>query len=462
MAYVPGFRNDIFISYAHGDDAPALTADGRGWVSHFQERLETAVQQRLGFPVSAWMDRRNLQSSVDFDAEIHDQLDAAILILIMSPTYTNSHYCKRERDSFLDIVGRKHKPKFRKGELANAQFIFKVVSLSDADASHRRILERFHLTDEVFFDNEGENSRRLAPDSPRFGDALYKLERQVGSLLRKMRAQCLRVFIWPPAPSGLSGLKETHSRLCAELSDASYRVLPESADDPKNQLNEAELSVFMLGSDYDSDSEVLLNHASTLHKAWVIWQSAGAQATTDDRQKKLLEDLLNQKQKHKVFLDEKCSLKDEVLALLKRAPNPEPCAMSQKRVYVIYNKDDPDDRANAAYVLRTIRSEFEVEVPSDFSQDRRNLTRSDGVLLVWGAAKREWYTLNLEDMSQNIKRGRSEGICLFDPRDAKESDLSKLRTLSDLHIIEQFEHYDPARLQPFLNSLRDRGAAAAR
>ncbi|HTU48584.1 MAG TPA: toll/interleukin-1 receptor domain-containing protein [Bryobacteraceae bacterium] len=460
MAYVPGFRNDVFISYAHGDDAPALSSDGRGWVSYFHERLQTAVQQRVGFPVSVWMDRRNLQSYVDFDSEIHNQLDAAILILIMSPSYTNSHYCKRERDSFLELVGNKHKPKFCTGDLANSQFIFKVVSLSDADASHRRILQQYHLSDEVFFDNEGENSRRLMPDSPRFGDALYKLERQVASLLRKMRAQCFGVFIWPPAPSALSGLKETHSKLCAELADASYRVLPESADDPKNQLEGAELSVFMLGPDYDKDSEILVNHASTLDKAWVIWRSAAAQVSADERQKRLLENLLDQKQKQKVFLDEKCSLKDEVLALLKRAPSPEPWAIRQKRVYVIYNKDDPDDRANAAYVLRTVRSEFEVAVPADFSQHRQNLTLSDGVLLVWGTAKREWYTLNLEDMSRVVKRGRAEGICLFDPRDAKESDLSTLRNFADLHVIEQFERYDPARLQPFLNSLRGRAAAA--
>ena len=87
MAYVPGFRNDVFISYAHGDGEPPVSADGKGWVAHLRDRLHAAIRLRLGFSPNIWMDKRDLDPNVNFDNEIHDQLDSAVLILVASPTY---------------------------------------------------------------------------------------------------------------------------------------------------------------------------------------------------------------------------------------------------------------------------------------------------------------------------------------------------------------------------------------
>ena len=46
MAYIPGYKYDVFVSYAHFDNE-ADTRDIR-WVSRFQADLKKALRQRLG------------------------------------------------------------------------------------------------------------------------------------------------------------------------------------------------------------------------------------------------------------------------------------------------------------------------------------------------------------------------------------------------------------------------------
>ena len=41
MAIAPDFEHDIFISYAHADNR-------EGWVTQFEDCLESALRQRLG------------------------------------------------------------------------------------------------------------------------------------------------------------------------------------------------------------------------------------------------------------------------------------------------------------------------------------------------------------------------------------------------------------------------------
>jgi hypothetical protein len=64
---------------------------------HFSDDLCISVGKRLGLEPRAWFGKRDLSPDADFDKEIHDQLDAAILILVTSPTYIRSDYCCKER-----------------------------------------------------------------------------------------------------------------------------------------------------------------------------------------------------------------------------------------------------------------------------------------------------------------------------------------------------------------------------
>ena len=98
MAYVPGFSNDIFISYSHLDE---LTPDdGPGWVSDFHRHLLIQVEQELGANIKIWRDPR-LTGATDFTKELEKQVrGSAMLVAIVSPGYVNSKWCDWELSGF--------------------------------------------------------------------------------------------------------------------------------------------------------------------------------------------------------------------------------------------------------------------------------------------------------------------------------------------------------------------------
>ena len=93
MTYVPGFANDIFISYSHLDDR---SVDGAGWVSDFHQRLQIEIEEALGDRVQVWRDRR-IGPADDFGRDLDRQLRAsAMLLAVISPGYMNSPWCEWE------------------------------------------------------------------------------------------------------------------------------------------------------------------------------------------------------------------------------------------------------------------------------------------------------------------------------------------------------------------------------
>ncbi len=102
MAYVPGCRHDVFVSYAHVDDLPFPGA-GSGWVTTLIETLEVLLAQKLGRrdAYSLWMDHQ-LSRHEKLTPEILGNLQAsATLLVVLSPGYLASEWCLREKDTFV-------------------------------------------------------------------------------------------------------------------------------------------------------------------------------------------------------------------------------------------------------------------------------------------------------------------------------------------------------------------------
>lgn len=97
----PDGQFDYFISYAHADDK-VMPGAQRGWVSIFMDGLETLVQQKTGVRnLRPWTDRSELSASDELDQQIKDALNSAkVLIVILSPSYFTSSYCRMERNFF--------------------------------------------------------------------------------------------------------------------------------------------------------------------------------------------------------------------------------------------------------------------------------------------------------------------------------------------------------------------------
>jgi hypothetical protein len=106
MAFVPGAKNDVFISYAHFDNEGGAT--GERWVSDFAQRLEGALKQRLGCPVDIYFDTRSLEGHQVLSEILENVRRSAVFVPILSPSYVNREWTKAELEAFVaaDIVNR--------------------------------------------------------------------------------------------------------------------------------------------------------------------------------------------------------------------------------------------------------------------------------------------------------------------------------------------------------------------
>jgi TIR domain-containing protein len=96
MAYLPGFENDIFISYSH------LNEEADKWVSKFHTRLEAELRPVAGKDLQIWRDPR-LKGNQLFDQTIKTAIDSAGLLLALNSfAYKDSDYCQQELQWFCD------------------------------------------------------------------------------------------------------------------------------------------------------------------------------------------------------------------------------------------------------------------------------------------------------------------------------------------------------------------------
>jgi hypothetical protein len=100
MTYIPGFKHDIFISYAHVDNL--TVGDETGWISGFHRHLEIALAKRIGRMglVKIWRDEK-LEGDQLFDQTISEGLNQSALFLsVASNGYLASEYCIQELKAF--------------------------------------------------------------------------------------------------------------------------------------------------------------------------------------------------------------------------------------------------------------------------------------------------------------------------------------------------------------------------
>jgi len=110
MAYVPGYKNDIFVSYAHVDNIP-LSGISKGWVETFIDNLSTKLAQKIGRTdlFKLWDDRL-LAQNAPLTPEILEALKgSATLVLVLSPGYLKSPWCQREKNAFYELVRSKNR-----------------------------------------------------------------------------------------------------------------------------------------------------------------------------------------------------------------------------------------------------------------------------------------------------------------------------------------------------------------
>lgn len=443
MAYVPGYQHDLFISYAHGDD--------REWITRLVDRLESAVKQRLGIKASLWIDDDTLRKSRDFSKEIPDSVkSSAVFLLLPSPTYIRSRYCIDQECKVFESTVAARRARFAADTFANELFALRCPILPVDGNEHWSLFPG--LTDIAFCDE----SETFAAGSPEFETSFRHLVGELVGLLKRMRNDSTSVFLYPAHPS--PDVREAHGALAAELSAQSYRLLPDRTVNLPDQLREASMSVFLLGSDYDETTGELAELAAARKdKPWVVWCSPTVEQKAAAEQIGLCAYLEQLDSAGKTYLSSgimPAKLKEEVLALLRPDPRALPETQGKPRVYLVYNSRDRTEVKNAGLISFHFRKEFHFEHPDDPAQHTLRLSRSDGVLLIWGSAREDWCSREFAEMVQAARLAKSQGLCLFDPPETKTAAIQTIReNFRELYIGEQFGRFDPARLQTFFTPL---------
>jgi hypothetical protein len=449
MTYVPGFQHDVFVSYAHGDD--------RDWINRLVDRLERELMQRLGIKASLWIDDDSLRKSRDFSREIPDAVrSSAVFLLFPSPTYIRSQYCVGQECKIFEGTITQKRARFAAAGFANVLFALRCPILPVDGNEHWALFPG--LTDIAFCDESGT----FTFGSPEFDVSFGKLVGELVSLLKRMRNHSNSVFLYSPQPG--PDLQEAHRALVAELTAQSYRILPDRNVNLPEQLREAAMSVFLLGQDYDEAAGELVDLASSLKdRPWVVWCSPSVEKAASADQVGFCAYVEQLESPAKTYLSGgilPAKLKEEVLGLLRPDPHALPETQGKPRVYLVYNSRDLADKRNAGLISYHFRKEFQFEHPNDPAQHTLRLTRSDGVLLVWGNADEDWCSREFAEI-QTARRTGTQGLCLFDPKETKTAAVQEIRrVLGDLYIGEQFGKFDPARLAAFFAPLQRRAQGA--
>ncbi|HEX8106182.1 MAG TPA: toll/interleukin-1 receptor domain-containing protein [Kofleriaceae bacterium] len=106
MTYVPGFQNDVFVSYAHVDDQP-LPGARDGWVSLLGDALKILLAEQLGRAevLAVWRDFQ-LTGHAELTPEIFGALrSSATLLIVLSEGYLASDWCWSEYREFVQLAG---------------------------------------------------------------------------------------------------------------------------------------------------------------------------------------------------------------------------------------------------------------------------------------------------------------------------------------------------------------------
>jgi len=496
-----GYEGDAFISYAHLDNR-ALSDDQPGWVASFQRVLETRVTQLIGREARVWWDAEELRGNDVFPDVLANRLrNVAALVPILSPSYLNSRWGRRELEEFCRAAEKAGG--LRIGDKAR---IFKVLKTSVPLAQHPP--ELIDFIGYEFYRIEPETGRvrellgEFGPETEQeFLLKLDDLAHDLCQLLQRLHESHATPFV-QNAPTGsvyvaetTNDLKPQRDALRRSLQQQGYAVLPSRAmplasgeleNVIRQDLSTCRMSIHLFGATYGLVPEGAavslpeIQHALAAersaheHFSRLLWIPKGI-TVADERQRRLLD---------RLRLDEGMRLETDLLEtsfeelgtmVMARLQAPaRPTARTSDAagsdVASLYLVHDQRDAAAVSPFTDLLFQSFEVMHPQ-FEGDEREVRQAheealrvcDGVLLFYGEAGEPWLRRKLTEIQRSPGTGRTKAppevcVCQAPPRTpVKERFRTHYAT-----VVAQWHGCDPVALQPFLNAVRARGRESAR
>jgi len=461
MAYIPGLKSDLFVSYAHADD-PA-------WISAFELALEQRLRERLGPSVELWKDTKKLRFGQNWQDEIEQGIaSTAAFLAILSPSYRSSTWCTRERKKFVSLF-----PSLDEMKAGRIYRLLKIVKTAWENGEHRDFLG--HLQDITFFAGDGQSEDlEYLPGSPEFDARIRHCAAGVAALLIAMRRERERVFVASPAEDCF----DDSEQLKRELRELGYDVRPDGLIDSsysdalvKREMDKALLAVFLIGAQHDPFVEHQIELSAECGIPVLLSFSAAVDDAQDPKQKKLIEKIRKGEGLPAKFdfLEGTTArgMIEHAVELLrpKRHAAPVDAKNGAARVYLLYDPTAADDLAFAVKLQADIAAHerFTMLTPdasaatpaARIERHRQMLRECDGALLYRNSAPSEWLVQTAPDVlfaEFQLQRPpmRSKAFVVNDPA-----------IMPGLpNVIRRSPEFGLAELEPFFAPLRQ-GAAHA-
>jgi len=494
MSFLPDYEDDIFISYAHNDNQ-ALMEGQRGWVDVFHQALERRLQVHLGAKPSIWRDPR-LQGNEYFADSLVEQIPkVAILISVLSPSYINSEWCRRETQMFHSIATETGGIR-----LGNKARIFKVEKIHVALDKHPSELQG--MTGYQFYYMDDHRARELSAESAHAIDYWQRIDdvaMDIAGLLQAMKSggagPDVQVF---QAPAGdtvylaetSSDLSPQRDNIKRELQERGHQVMPdrplplngpELQDAVRNYLQTSKLSIHLIGANYgvipeaaDRSVVCLQNDLAAERSrgnsfARLIWLPEGLESR-EDRQRQFIEYLKCDATAQQGADVLQTSI-EELKTYIQDKLRPKPKSVTANgngngdrhagplRVYVICDKEDYDAIAPLEDYL--FSQGFEVTLPlmegdeAEVREDHKeSLLLCDAVVIFYGKSSEGWLRTKLRDLQKIAGYGRTKPMlaqAIFTgPPDTPAK--QRYRTREAL-LLRNFDQFTPESLQPFIDEI---------
>jgi len=495
MGFVPGYENDVFISYAHVDNEPTIPGKP-GWVDFFEDLLRTRVKVRLRGEIQFFRDQQ-LRSYGKFSDQLASQLaESAVFICIPSPNYVESDWCLWELEQFCKRTG--------------GDRIIKVVKTHfdgpGLKLSTQSLLKQIEHVLDCRFYTRNESTRLIDDLLPEVNPehipaCLQKIDviaQNLVELLKKLHSAQPGPAPSPTAPHAAQAaavsdqdqimiylaettkdLVEERNRILSELVQFNYRVLPDQplpqdADElskvARNHLQQARLSVHLVGASYGIRPEgedrsiphIQFDLAAEVSRQAQLTQIVWLPTDLTPKDKSQQDFVANLRNNSPDYLQTKL---EDLKTVIRKKLQP---AMTNGwkengegdpvNVCLFCHEQDMNS-VKPLFSHLTINETFNVKLPLKDAQSLQNhkqlLQASDAVLLYYGAADEDWFVNIWRQIQRHISAGRTKPILAkaiytgYPPTTEKD-----LLDSDDPVIIRNYGQFTPNALAPFIEKIR--------
>lgn len=410
-----GFKYDLFISYAHDDNA-----DPENWVHDFTDELRSRLKVVKDFDkdINLFIDKEGIRSKALFEQLTEILQTTRFLIPVLSRKYVNSDYCMMEYKTFLDEHG------------LNRMLVAEKIAVK-SEKIPDEIVEFFRYQ---FFEDVDGFPMELRPDTREFDMLINRLaheiaERMEEDLGNQQDTSLPKVFVAHPGKSMQIYRQELVRDLKARSRVFPPTSLPRTKADFKavisDALEGAELIVLPvsneLGSTLDDDQrskfqiqyDLARNYALKHHIPVFAWKPKELGSPSEDAQKEIIESMESDRElgmdwvveSRKGLVDLVFTKLDEVAAGDQRAPVD---FDSLLECYVISTADDADPAEELVDELfENDQIQFEprtVNFQGDVDKEHEHYLRTSEYFLIYHKSESSiWWEQQVEAILQ--KRG---------------------------------------------------------